>query len=373
MLNREEIIKIARIKGNDAYYVSCYLNVDPVLNTKGDYIIHIKNMLKDAMDRLDKDLRKKIKTDIDRIDSYIFANKRNLKKGLAILSSSPADFWKEFHLSVNLKNEIIVDKTPYIKPLLNILDRYKRYAIVLIDKEFSRLFAVYLGEIEEYKEVFTENVPGRHKRGGWFSLSQKSFERHIDYHVNLHIKDVIRNLEGMLSSGDINRLVIGGSEEAISRAKGLFPKTISDKIIGTISISISANTNEVLSKVQPFLEQYEIEEKNLIVEELLTRTMKKENAVTGLDDVLAALHDGRIMKLLFSGDYRDSGYSCVKCGFITSQEIDRCPYCNSDVAKIDYIIELAAQKAIEQGASVEIIYGNEKFEKAGSIGALLRY
>ncbi len=41
--------------------------------------------------------------------------------------------------------------------------------------------------------------------------------------------------------------------------------------------------------------------------------------------------------------------------------------------KVDYIIDLAAQKAIEQGASVEVIYGNDKFIKTGSIGAFLRY
>ena len=39
----------------------------------------------------------------------------------------------------------------------------------------------------------------------------------------------------------------------------------------------------------------------------------------------------------------------------------------------DYMIDLAAQKAIEQGAAFEVVHDNEQFEKAGAIGAFLRY
>ena len=373
MLNREEIAKIAKIKGNDNYFVSCYLNVDPISNTKGDYTIHIKNMMKDTMESLDKNVRKKVKPDIEKIDSHIFSNKRNFKKGLAILSSSESDFWKEFHLAVGLKNEIIVDKTPYIKPLIDAIDRYQRYAVMLVDKEFARLFVIHLGEIEEYKEVFTENVPGKHKKGGWFSLEQKSFERHIDYHVDLHLKDVIKQLKGMILAGDISRLIVGGSEEALSKTKSLFTKQMSDKIIGTLNINMSANINEVQLKVQPVLEEYENDEKNLLVDEMVTKAMKNENDILGLDNVLSALQEGRVMRLLYIMDYIDSGYSCGECGFLTSQKIGKCPFCKKEMKKIDYIIDFAAQKAVEQGATVEVVSESKELKEAGSIGAFLRY
>lgn len=373
MLNREELRSIAKVKGDGHFFVSCYLSVDPVSNVRGDYIIHIKNMLKKTMEDLDRDVRKKVKPDIEKIDAYVFANKKNFKKGLALISSTGADFWKEFHLSVGLKNEIIVDKLPYIKPLLDIIDRYQKYAVMIIDKENARLFAIQLGEIEEYREVYTENVPGKHKKGGWFSLEQKSIERHTDYHVGLHIKDVIKQLEDMLTSGDIGRLILGGSEEALSLARSQFTKKLSDKIIGTFTVSMNANVNEVVSKAQSVLEQYENKGKEQFVDELMTKTMKKENAVLGIDNVLSALQEGRVMKLLYIRDYKDSGYSCNKCGFLTTQKTELCPYCKIGMQRIDYIVDLAAQKAIEQGSSVEVIGNNPKLFNAGSIGALLRY
>lgn len=373
MLNREELSKITKLKGNTHYYVSCYLSVDPALNAKGDYAIHIKNMLKEVIEKQEKDVRKKIKRDMEKIEAYISSNRRNFKKGLAILSSAEADYWKEFHLSVNLKNEIIVDKAPYIKPLINILDKHKKYAVMLIDKESARLFTVHLGEIAEYSEIFTENVPGKHKKGGWFSLSQKSFERHTAYHVNLHIKDAVRHLEELLSSGDISRFLLGGSEEAITRTKGFLSKSSAEKIIGQFNISISSAIQEVLSKLEPLLESYEHTEKDEMVDELLTRTMKKENAVLGLDNVLLSLQEGKIMKLFLTRDYRASGYTCGQCGFLTSQVINTCPYCKVKADKVDYIVDLTVQRSLDAGADIEVISGSEKLERAGFIGALLRY
>ena len=65
-----------------------------------------------------------------------------------------------------------MDKAPYIQPLLDILDNYKQYAVLLVDKESARLFLVHLGEIEEYGEVHTPDVPGKHKKRGDGFLSQ---------------------------------------------------------------------------------------------------------------------------------------------------------------------------------------------------------
>ena len=46
MLNREELKEIAKMRGDDAYFVSLYLNVNPISTVKDNYVIHVKNMLK---------------------------------------------------------------------------------------------------------------------------------------------------------------------------------------------------------------------------------------------------------------------------------------------------------------------------------------
>lgn len=373
MISREELKEIAKIRGNDAYFVSLYLNVNPVTNVKDNYVIHVKNMLKQNVEKLDKVIMKSISRDFEKIESYILTNKKVFKKGLAIISCDKKNFWKEFHLSIPVRNDIIIDTTPYIKPLLDILDNYQRYAILLVGREYARLFMIHLGEIEEYIEIYTEGVPGRHKKGGWFSLSEKTYERHIDYHVERHLKDVLKQLDTIMSKEYVGRLIIGGSEDAVSRVRTMLPHTISEKIIGTFHADMNATGKEILEKTEPIFRAYENMKESETIEEILTKAMKNENAVIGIEDVMNAIQEGRVMKLVLLKDFSIEGLLCKNCGHLTIQNITSCPYCKGEVEKANYVTDLIAQRAIEQGAFVDIVYDNPKLKETGGIGAILRF
>ena len=373
MINREELKEIAKMKDEGSFFISLYVNVNPKTTVKDNYVIHVKNMLRQTVDKLDRAITKKVKPDIDKIESYILTNRRVFKKGLIIFSSHERRFWKEYHLAVPFRNEIIVDTTPYVKPLLDVLDNYQRYAILLVDRESARLFLVHLGEIEEYSEVHSEDVPGRHKKGGWFALAERSYERHIDYHVSLHLKDVLRELGSFLSGQYVGRMIIGGSEEAVTKVKTMLPQDIAEKVIGTFQAGMSANGNEIMRKAEPIFQEYEKQRENEDIEELLTKVMKKKNAVLGVDNVLNALQEGRIMKLFLMKDFKQSGLSCEQCGYLSAQKISPCPFCGGNMQKERYLIDLIAQKTVEQGAFVEVVSDNRKLRDAGNIGAFLRF
>jgi len=373
MLSREELKEIAKLKNEGTFFVSLYLNVNPMTTVKDNYVIHVKNMLRQTAEKLDKTVLKKIKADVNKIESYILTNKRVFKKGLVILSSQERKFWKEYHLAVPFRNEIIIDSTPYVKPLLEILDNYQRCAILLVDKESARFFLVHLGEIEEYTEVHSEDVPGRHKKGGWFSLSEKSYERHTDYHVGLHLKDVLKELEAFLSGEYVGRMIIGGSEEAVSKVKAMLSQGIAEKVIGSFQAEMFANSKEILTIAEPLLQAYEKKKETEDIEELLTKAMKNENAVLGIENVLNSLQEGRDMKLIVLQDFNKSGLSCKQCSYLSVQDISSCPFCKGDMQNEKYLVDLVAQKAVEQGAFVEVASENGKLREAGGIGAFLRF
>lgn len=371
MLDRTELREIASMEGG--YFVSLYLNVDPMFNAKGDYMVHFKNMMKNTIETMDKAVYKVVKHDLERIENYVISNKRMFRKGLALLSSAGNAFWKEYNINVPVKNELIVDKTSYTKPLMDILDNYQRYTVLLVDKESARIFTVHLGEIVEYGEVHTPAIPGKHKKGGWFALSQNHYERHIDYHVGMHLKDVVEKLESFLSGEYIGRLIIGGSDEAVSMVKGMLHKNILDKTIGTAKVEMFAKSDEVLRRVDPIISAYEKKKEEETVESLIAKALKNENAVLGLDSVINALQEQRVMKLVFAKDYKASGYNCGSCNYLSVQKIDSCPFCNSRMEAVDYMVDLACQKAIQQNALIEVVSESKKLLDAGGIGAFLRF
>ena len=101
--------------------------------------------------------------------------------------------------------------------------------------------------------------------------------------------------------------------------------------------------------------------------------MKNENAVIGIENVMNALQEGRILKLIMLKDLSSPGLMCRQCGHLTVQKISSCPYCKGEVETANYMVDLIAQKAIEQGAFVEVSSDNKKLQEAGSIGAFLRF
>jgi peptide chain release factor subunit 1 len=372
MLDRKELKEIAALNGKNSF-VSLYLNVDPAFNTKGDYMVHFKNMMKTTIEKLDKSAYKKVREDLEKIDNYVRSERKRFKKGLALLSSSGISFWKEYHMGVPVRNELIINNTPYTQPLLDILDNYEKFAVLLVDKESARIFGIHMGEIVEYSEVHTTDIPGKQKKGGWFALSQDHYERHVDYHVGMHIKNVMVKLNSFLSEEGIGRLIIGGSDEAVSMTKGMLHKTVLDKVIGDVKVEMFAGRGEVLKRVEPVVSAFEKRQEDETVETLISKAMKNENAVLGLDNVLNALQEQRVMKLVILRDYKAGGYICGSCGFLTGQKMDPCPYCKGKVDAVDNVVDTAGEKAIQQGALVDVVSENKKLREAGGIGAFLRF
>jgi len=372
MLTLEELREIAAINPNGEYYVSLYLNVDPVTNPGGEYMIRFKNMIRDLGEKVEKETRKKIKGDIEAVETYFMGNKRRFKKALCLLSSKKADFWREYHLNVPVRSEIIVEKTPYIQPLLDVIDNYERYLALLLSKDSARIFVVQMNEILEYGEVHTPDVVGRHKKGGWFALAEDHYARHRDFHVSLHIKDVIKELSGFMERQKIERLLAGGPQETLSMAMGELPHEIREKIIGTFSAGMYENPAEILARAAPLAREYERKTEAQAIEELMTRVYKNKQGVLGMPDVLLMLQEGRIQELFVDEGLRQSGFFCRACSAL-SLEPGKCPYCGKELEQVNYFADLVMQKAAQLGGKIEVVPDNEELKKSGGIGAFLRY
>ncbi|MFZ5996623.1 MAG: hypothetical protein ACOYW7_03950 [Nitrospirota bacterium] len=395
MLNRDELREIASMNGKESRYVSLYLNVDPLLNRGGDYDVHFKNMITNAVESLDKAVYKKVSGDIEKIKDYVASHRRSFRKGLVILSSEENDFWKVYHLNVPVKNEVVIDTSPYTKPLLDVLDTYEKYAVLLVEKEDARIFVVHLGEIVEYEEVHTGGVPGKHRREGGFALSQMGIdrhmaqtgkgragitgyrehhiERHIAEHVKLHLKDVLEVLNPFLEREHINRLIVGGSDEATAATISMLHETTRAKVIGTTKAEMFLTSDEVLRRVESVVAAYERKQEEAAVESLITQALSGANAVLGLADVLTMLQERRVMKLVMLKDLKASGYQCGSCGLLTAQQIEPCPVCSGKMDQISDITDLIGELAVQQGAIVEMIADNKRLAEKGGIGAFLRF
>lgn len=372
MFERKDLEVLEKFNVGDSYVVSLFLNVSPNERKRGTYLSKFKSLAKS----ITEDKASKVKDDIEKIDKFLQSERESFKKFLVLYSCSEKNLWVRYDFNIELKEELIVDITPYTNPLFDLLDNYQKYGILLVDKRSARVFLYFLGDIEEYAMIVSDDVPGKHKKGGWFALAEKRYERHIEYHVKEHLKDVIEKFGDFLKEKEIRRVIVAGPDEALSELMNLLPSEVKQRIVGRAYVEKNATLNEVLEKVSPIIDQFEKLKERETLEELITRSMKNENAVIGVDDVLKYLREKRVMKLVIPRDYKIEGFLCESCQYATSQPAECCVECGSCTVKTANLIETATEMALKTGAFVEVIK-DEKDRKrlieSGGIGALLRF
>src|SRR6266480_4693426 len=126
--------------------LSVYLDIDRsrVINIERGFEVVLKDMLREIRQKLDKDKREVFNADAKRARHFV-EEYRDVKRGLVIFSDASEDFFWVRELNVRVRNSARWEPTPYVRSLVEMLDEYERYGVVLTDRHQARLFTIYLG------------------------------------------------------------------------------------------------------------------------------------------------------------------------------------------------------------------------------------
>ena len=144
---QECIRSLATMDEADSIFISCYLNLEKGLPGCRDFLKERELLLvKSLPDELQKNFSKTMGK------GHSFLSEKSFRgiKGLAIFSregSVPLFLTLEFH--VPLPNQIVMDLTPHIYPLIELMDTYHRYVVVISTEESARILEVHTGSITE--------------------------------------------------------------------------------------------------------------------------------------------------------------------------------------------------------------------------------
>ncbi|MCD6402105.1 MAG: hypothetical protein J7L73_09280 [Anaerolineales bacterium] len=347
--------------------VSVYLNTDPSEGNTEAHRLKLRSLLKDIQQ----------KDDAEAIERYFDHEFDWSGKSVVVFSCMPDDFFRAYTLAIPIYSRIRISNNPHVKPLADLFDLYGGYGIVLIDRQSARYFAINLGQLVDEKEFKGKSVRRIKHGGGSQSAGRKSGEAGQNYAVEEITDRNMREAEEFAShffkTHKIRRILIGGTEDNIALFKQHLPKTWQSLIIGTCSLNINANIDEVLETALEIGHAAEHKKEAKLVESVITNAAKGQDGVLGLDETLSAVHEGRVQILLFDSRFRASGYRCTGCGYITTQPIDICPFCGNEFEKIQDAVELAVRKVLQSGGDVEVLQGDISLKDHGHIGALLRY
>jgi peptide chain release factor subunit 1 len=351
----------------DQPVLSIYLNTDPTEGSAEVYRLRLRTMLKDiAMPK-----------DTTAVEAYFQGKYDWSGRSVAIFSCAAKGFFQAFSLAIPLQDRLRISNMPHVKPLANLMDSYGGYGVALVDKQGTRLFYFHLGELIEQEGVLGENVK-RTKRGGASSYPGRrggtaGQTDYVDEVTERNMKEGADFAAHFFQDHNVRRILIGGTEDNVAQFRSLLPKSWQSLIVGTFPSSMTASKKEVMDRALQIGQEAEINRENRLLDQLVTSASKKRGGILGLDDTLKALQDFKIQSLVIQEGYREPGYQCQGCGYLTSIEMPTCPYCGGKFTKIPDVVELAVHKVMQQGGEVEFVHTNSTEKKFKGIGAILRY
>ncbi|MGB9856742.1 MAG: Vms1/Ankzf1 family peptidyl-tRNA hydrolase [Dictyoglomaceae bacterium] len=368
MISKENLKRLGNLNFAPFLITSLYLNISPLEYPKGEYRLIWKNFQKEILNfpTENREIKKSLLDDVEKISNFVDQEINTTSVNtFVIFSCSAKDWFEVYSLYPSLKSKLVIDKDPYIKPMLRLLASEVPYLVILVSKDNARIFTYYLGELKEEGEVSSE-IPKKHKQGGW---SASTWQRWHETHVIWHLKDVIEHIQKIV---DDKKIILEGTASTIAEFKDLLPKSLQEKVIGDFGIEFDSPIKEILEKTEEFIENYEKKEVEDLVEKIFVNTKKGKDSTFGLEEIAYALYENRIQTLLVTENFEKEGFQCSKCFFI-SPYLQKCPFCNINMEKRKDIVDEIIEDAINKDAQLIFIRDKSLGEKIENIGALLRF
>lgn len=372
MLRQEDMQDLLAFDGGDSTVVSLYLDADIGQNTNEVIKKQARALLKEVDD---------IGDDVEAIEHYLDLSYDWNSPGLALFSCAAKDFFRAYPSAITFRNRIRFGHRPHVKPLTHLFDYYAHYGVIVIDRIGARFFEYHLGELMDSggtmgDDVRKQKLGGGSARGGGSSTTtgQRGGQggRHEEEVVQRNLRDAATSAQEFFANKPIRRLFLGGTAENVAQFREQLAKQMQSQIAGTFAVDMTAGEHEIRQQSLGLLQQANAEREQTLVKKMITAAAKGGNAVVGLEATLKTVGEGRVQTLVVADGYRTPGFVSTEANYLSAYESVSSPY-DSPLIPADDIVEEAVSKTMDMGGSVEIISGNPDLEKAGRIGAILRY
>jgi peptide subunit release factor 1 (eRF1) len=376
-LSRDPIEALTRFKGDPFWTTSFYLDTDKGKFTKKEIGLAFKNLLADGRLRLEalalsKDRKESLLEDLDRIAAFGAQSlAAHGQSGLAVFSCNKKKFWDVLGLPHGPRDRLLFDQNPYVRPLVAILDKYRRLCVFLVNRREAKWYEVFMEEIAPLQDL-TSDVPSRVKVGGFEGTEGKRIERRLEAHVLDHLKKSAQLTFDLFKKNRFDGLLLGCEEKYCSELEPLLHTYLKEKLAGRIKAKPGDPPAEILKEAVKLEEKMEQKSEEETVGTLVAELERGGRACSGLKDTLRHINQGDVQILAVSHNFSKKGRLCPSCRFLYVEETI-CPVCDKATTAVLDVVDEAIEAAVAKNAQVKQVTPPSKLDHYGKIGALLRY
>ncbi len=289
-------------------------------------------------------------------------------KSVLIFASVKNDLFEVQTLGVTVDNLMVVDTSPYIRPIARLRDEWETFGLVIVDQQHFQIYVVSCGSVET-EERLKKDIMNKHTKGGW---SQARFQRLRKNAIDAFLREAAATTEEVMQEEGIARLVVAGPGHAKNDfIEELHPK-IQEAVTGVFDYSQKSPAHDAVERAVEMVSDEEKEDSDMAVENLQAEILRNGLAVYGLKETRDAVAQGKAELLLVSKDLKVGGWICEKCQLTSPGARSECPICGSTTSEVD-VIEEIIEFAERMDTDIEFVADNEVLQGLGGVAALLRY
>ena len=312
--------------------------------------------------------------DIERIMLLIEEGIDPAVHGIFVLANDARDIFEVVQLAMPFETQISISPTPNLRTLMAVVEDYPRFAVLHADQHDASLYVINRASPQSEMSIEGNEYPRKQSQGGW---SQRRFKARQDERLQHFARAVGEEVRRVLDEEKIDMLIMSAGEVFGSALNEEMHQSVKERIVGEIRLPANAGEREIVDEAQKVAEQAERAREAEDIGKFEDSIGAGNQGASGADEVLRALSNGQVAKLLMADDFQATGWADHTMNLYGVGELPAEHPASGDlnaIVKVD-IAEEIVRLALSTGAKVEIVPGEHaaRLHSHGGVGALLRY
>jgi len=312
-----------------------------------------------------------LRRDIERIEGIPEIGRGTIG-AVAVFTCGEGGLFETMLLPRKVRDQVVVDRTPYVRPLLAVLDEYHRCCVLVVDKESARAWELYQREMREIGEV-RGSVLRKPDYGGWAGFAEYTVRNKADDLAKRHYRQSVSLLDRLFRAEHYDLLVVGGRQDEVTVFLDFLPRGLRAKVAGVFNVDTGkvATFEDIRESAERIVADYEREEEHRLVREVFERAATGGNVAIGIDDCLWGGSVAAIRTLLVQDGAEVPGVVCDESGWL-GRSGQSCPLCGGPTRQVPDVLEELVEAVIGESGSVEHVAVDTEL-KDHTVAAALRF
>jgi peptide subunit release factor 1 (eRF1) len=310
------------------------------------------------------------------------------KNGLALFANESLGMWRPFFFRRSFVNALTTDAIPHLTQLTRLADDYAPAIVVTPGQAGADIYHVSLGDLHieanlrgfvprREKENFNAGTSGH--SGRYYERETKD-DRHTENFIQKNRRAAAAEVTAFYDQNPKCFVVLVGTAETLAAFERELPERIRERVIARLPRPRGWESGDgmrrdgVVEGAGKAIAEREKEDEHRAIDGVVGEALRGGLGVLGPSDVVEALNQRRVHKLVIEECFDGTGWRCDNCLAIGSnvESAESCPYCGGELRAVGDLGEAIVARALLDGADVEVVAHANKLHSYRGVGAFLR-